>query len=228
MSIHLSASCVKIWHQKQTQLSRSVLWLEPTELVMPWNTPISGGPLIPKPVTKGSLPWSRGVANYLEWSFSSFVGREERKKKMLSPQLWLFPCWLGLQNRCSRKWSLGLASWKRVEKKVRLCHDFHCACRTDWTGTQEPAFSEAFHMACFPLRGANNQGLLGVASCTGQGQTLVEWRPRLITFREQWTLTLDPWRAVFLWNLWRGHWYYWSILLQIRSWQQIHLLMSLA
>lgn len=81
MNILLSASCVKIWHQKQTQLSRSVLWLEPTELVMPRNTHISGGPLIPKPVTKGSLPWSRGAANYLEWSFSSFVGREEGKKK---------------------------------------------------------------------------------------------------------------------------------------------------
>lgn len=63
---------------------------------------------------------------------------------------------------------------------------------------------------------------------TGQGQTLIELRPRLSTRQEQWTLTLDPWRAAFLWNLWRGHWYYWSILPQIHSWQRIHLLTSLA
>lgn len=62
----------------------------------------------------------------LSWMVILFLCGEriKKKKKMLWPQkqtLWLFPC---LQNRCSRKCSLGLASWKKVQRKVCLCGDF--------------------------------------------------------------------------------------------------------
>lgn len=214
-----------------TQCSRGALWLEPTV------TSTSG--------FQDALSYPRQLqyATYLDPGMLQTIlnchslplwgeGKVKEKKTHCDYRRkhWqLFPCWLRLQNRSSRKCSWDLLHGSKPETmSVFVWPVTLPAGLTEQVQKSLPAFSEAFHRAYFPLPGANDQGLSNVATCTGQGLTLVWPRPRLSTIPGQWTLTLDPWRAVFLWNLWLGHSYYWSILPQIRSWQQIHLLTFLA
>lgn len=77
-----SVSHLQIWRRYQNQYSRRDLCWDPRVTSNTLGQMHSRMPCNTNPITIGNLPWSRDAANYLELSFSSFVGGGERKKML--------------------------------------------------------------------------------------------------------------------------------------------------